>query len=183
MKIKAFAMKKDNTSTPDTPPFLQDLHVKGTGFSLPEGYFDDLESSVMARLEAAGDLKRPLLLVTKRPGLFASLIRPPMLWASAAALVLLLAAVWLIRTPSAPVNQTGLAAGELTEEDIEQYLLDNATQFEPVQLAALSKEAVTVAPDTPVKGKPIQHTPLELRPEDLNYILDEMTDEELEQIL
>lgn len=176
-------MKKKHTNTSDVPPFLQDLQTKGTGFSIPEGYFDDLESSVMARLEAAGDLKRPALVVTKRPGLFASFVRPKLLWA--AALTLLLAAVWLIQTPSAPINQTGLAATELTEEEIEQYMLENATQFDPVQLAALSTETVEVEPSaqTPKHSPSSKQSPIELRPEDLDHILDEMTDEELEQIL
>ena len=179
-------MDKKHTSSTDIPPFLQDLKAKGTGLNIPEGYFDDLESSVMARLESAGDLAQPAWVVKKRPkGLFASFVRPRLIWASAAAFALLLATVWLIKTPSSPANQTGLASSDLSEEDIEQYLLENANAFELAQLADLSRDNASAAPSTapPAKEKPVAPAALELRPEDLDDILDDMTDEELEQIL
>ena len=170
-------------------PWLNDLKSKGEGFEIPEDYFGDMEESLFARIEAAGPLERPALKPAKRSGMFASFIRPRAAMAYAAALAVLLAAVWLIRLQTTKAPETVVASAELSEEDIESYLLENVHDFDPDQLAALEptatesmEEESAPAPSNPgKKAKTIHHE--DLHPEDLEQIIDEMSDEELERML
>lgn len=167
----------------DLPPFLQDLKRKGDGLQVPEGYFDDMEAAVFARLRSAGDLDRPALTVVKKPGLFVQFLRPRAAMAYAAALALVLAAVWFVRQSVTSVPEAPLATLELSEDDIEAYVLENVHEFEPEQLASLSKEDLPeITTENPTPSAQPQAVE-ELHPDDLDQILDEMTDEELEEIL
>lgn len=182
--INIFVMKKHNLEE-DLPPFLRDLKEKKDGFKVPEGYFEDMEQSVFARLKASGDLDQPKLKVTKRPKMYAAFIRPQAALAYAAVLALVLTAIWFFRPPSPAVQAPVLATVELTEDELESYLLENAQEFEPEQLASLNPtEMEAVEEDTPSET-PNQKRPAaeDIHPDDLDHILDEMTDEELEQIL
>ncbi len=177
-------MKKEPIND-EIPAFLQEMKGKADGYKIPEGYFDAMESAVFARLEASGGLAKPELKVTKRPGMFAAFIRPKAALAYAAALALILTSVWFIRQNTAVEAQAQVASVLLTEEDLEFYLLENAHEFDPKQLASLSSVEKTAWDETPVneaiKGK--APVPQEIHPDDLDDILDEMTDEELEAIL
>lgn len=177
-------MKSDKLKE-ELPQFLQDLKAKGDGLHVPEGYFEEMEDAVFARLRASGDLDRPKMQVVKRPGLFAAYIRPRTAMALAAALALVLAAVWFVRQSASVTQETPLASTELTEEDIEAYVLDNLHEFDAEQLASLTKEEIIepIEETTPNTPKPKNSNPEEIHPDDLDEILDEMTDEELEQIL
>jgi hypothetical protein len=100
-------------------------------------------------------------------------------------LAMILAAVWFFRVPEPVAQETPMASYELTEDDLEAYVLENVHEFDTEQLASLSTvemEPLNEAanPETPVKKR---STPETLHPDDLDEILDEMTDEELEQIL
>lgn len=169
----------------DIPPFLKALKGKDDGLKVPEGYFEDVEGAVFARLKSAGDLNRPVLAPKKRSGWSGLFIRPKVAMAYAAALAMMLAAVWFIRQSTYTVPETTLFSAELTEEDLESYLLENLEEFDPHQLASLNV-AVPAEPleeggsDSSPKNN---STPSEIHPDDLDDILDEMTDEELEQIL
>jgi len=179
-------MKKENLDDElkNLPPLLTDLKAKGDGFNVPEGYFDHMEDAVFARLKASGDLGRSTMKVLKRPGLFPLFIRPRTATALAAALALVLAAVWFFRQPDV-IEPLPLASTELTEDDIETYVLENLHEFDPAQLAALTPEETTEPAEesTPYTTKKKNSASEELHPDDLEKILDEMTDEELEQIL
>jgi len=165
-------------------PFLKDLKQKGDGFKVPDGYFDGLEDAVFARLEASGDAGRPKIKVVKRPFLSVSFIRPKAAMAYAAVMALVLTAVWFFRQP-ATVQPLPYVSVELTEDDLEAYLLENLNEFEPEQLVALTPETPVQNMEAPTSGKKEKNTgnSSELHPDDLDKILDEMTDEELEQIL
>lgn len=178
-------MKHKHKTDEDIPDFLQQLKEKGDGFSLPESYFEDMEDAVFARLKASGDLDRPKISVAKRQGLFPLFIRPRTAMALAAALALILAAVWFFRQADAGLEETQIASVELTEDDIESYVLDNVHEFDPEQLAALTTEEASESTleNVPATTKQSNRSVEELHPDDLDQILDEMTDEELEQIL
>lgn len=175
---------KENNLDDDLPQFLKDLKEKGDGFKVPEGYFEDMEHSVFNRLESSGGSVRPIIKTVKRPGLFPLTIRSRTATALAAALALILAAFWFICQPQA-IQPLPLASTELTEDDLETYVLENVHDFDPEQLAALSPAEITELPQETEPATPKKNgTPSdEIRPEDLEKILDEMTDEELEQIL
>ncbi len=179
-------MKKENLDDElkNLPPFLKDLKAKGDGFNVPEGYFEEMEEAVFARLKASGDLGRSTMKVVKRPGMFPIFIRPRTATALAAALALILAAVWFFRQPGA-IEPLPLVSTELTEDDIETYVLENLHEFDPAQLAALTPDETAEPAEqfTPGTTKKKSSASEELQPDDLDKILDEMTDEELEQIL
>ncbi len=181
-------MKKQNLDEElkTISPFLKDLKGKGDGFKFPEGYFEDLEHTIFARIESSGGMGRPTMKRSERLRIFASFIRPQAAMAYAAALALVLAAVWFIRQDSAAVQDaTLLASTELTEDDLESYVLENLHEFEPAQLASLSSDENAEAIEKPALGKQKKNSAAsdEIQPDDLDKILDEMTDEELEQIL
>ncbi len=179
-------MKKENIDDElkSISPFLKDLKGKGDGFEIPEGYFEDMEEAVFARLKSSGDLGRPTMKVVKRPGLFPLAIRPRTAMAMAAALALILTAIWFIRQPQS-VQPMPFVSSELTEDDLEYYVLENVHEFDPEQLAELTQAETPEPNEEATSGKPKKNrsTSDEIRPEDLEKILDEMTDEELEQIL
>lgn len=168
----------------ELPPFLRETKEKGDGFKVPEAYFEELEDAVFKRLEAGGDMRRPIMKVSKRSGSFPLFIRPRTAMALAAGMALVLAAIWFFNQPAAVPSQQ-MAAVELTEEDLESYLLDNVHEFDPEQLAALNTNEIIETSsennnDSPKKNQPAAD---DIHPDDLDHILDEMTDEELEQIL
>lgn len=179
-------MKKENLDDElkSISPFLKDLKGKGDGFKVPEGYFEDMEDAVFARLKSAGDMDRPSMRVVKRPSMFQLSIRPRTAMGLAAALALMLTAVWFIRQPQV-VQPMPFVSTELTEDDLETYVMENVHDFEPEQLATLTPEETTEQPEeaTPGTTKRKSATSDEIHPDDLDKILDEMTDEELEQIL
>ncbi|MDO8366614.1 MAG: hypothetical protein Q7T20_07460 [Saprospiraceae bacterium] len=180
-------MKKENLDDElkAISPFLKEMKGKGDSFKVPEGYFEDLEDAVFARLESSGGLRRPKIKAAKRPGLFAAFIRPPAAMAYAAAMALILAAVWFIRQDVASVQEVPHFSTELTEDDLESYVLENLHEFDPEQLAALTPEVTSKPIERASSGKMKKNSSAsdEIHPDDLDKILDEMTDEELEQIL
>ncbi|MFN0173696.1 MAG: hypothetical protein ACKVU0_03520 [Saprospiraceae bacterium] len=166
-------------------PLLKELKEKGDGFKVPEGYFEDLEHTILARIESSGVAGRPARKVNKRPGLFTIFIRPQAAMAYAAALALILAAVWFIRQDASPIQDEPFVTTELTVDDIESYVLENLHEFEPEQLASMTQEETSEGADKPAGKNQKKNSSAsdEIHPDDLDKILDEMTDEELEQIL
>lgn len=180
-------MKKQNLdeALKDISPFLKELKGKGDGFKVPEGYFENLEHTILARIESSGDAGRPAMKISKRPGLFSLFIRPQAAMAYAAALALVLAAVWFIRQDANTSQDIPLVSTELTEDDLEFYVLENLHEFEPEQLASLTQEETAEGTEKPAGSNQKKNSSSsdEIHPDDLDKILDEMTDEELEQIL
>ena len=102
--------------------------------------------------------------------------------AVAAIFSIAIAAVWFFK-PITMVDQP-LASVELSTDDIETYLLENVQDFEVEQLATLPDE------DENEYQLPAQKTPStstdpleEFSPEDVEHLLNDMTEEELEEIL
>lgn len=169
------------------PPFLQQLKDKGDGFKVPEGYFEQLENAVLTRLKVAGNLRQP---ISKSPFLtqkFRVSIGPRAAVSLAAALALVLTAIWFVKPKWSPPPKGGdrcAALALLTEDDIASYLLENAYELDPSQLALLqSEENQPLHKERTDKKTPQQPSTTELQPEDLDAILDYMTSEELEEIL
>lgn len=102
--------------------------------------------------------------------------------AAAAAIALAIAAVWFF-SPS-PSIVPGVAAVELSEEEIESYVLENVQDFEADQLATLPEEELNEYQTPQLQQPPKAEDLLDnIAPEDVEKILNEMTDEELEDIL
>jgi hypothetical protein len=163
-------------------PWLHRQQQQGDGFKVPEDYFDTFEDRLMGRIEADGITpNRP---VHSSPRLAIRAYMPRLAMAAAAACALLLAAVWFFRpTPEEVLQQ--VASVELSEEEIETYVLDHVHDFETEQLAMLPEEEMEAEPAvTPEKAGAKNRDLLdEIAPEDVEQILYDMTEEELEDIL
>lgn len=161
-------------------PWLRDMKRPDDGFQLPEGYFDALEDRVMARLEAEG-LRQVPALQAVRGGQWWR--QPRMMWAAAAVSCAVLAAVWLLR----PQPQVAVAAADLSAEELEEYVLENVHEFEVEQLASITKEYGSEASEPRIEPTDNQQKMPsagdEFSPEDVDKLLDDMSDEELESIL
>lgn len=160
-------------------PLLGDLKSRGNdAFRVPEGYFSGLENEVFATIDAIGACRKPVpeTAFSARVGQWLAAIWPPKLaLAMAGTFALALGAWWLLRpAPDAPA---AVAAVEISEEDAESFVLAHVADFEPTQLVPENVE------DLP---NPI-HESIEknggIHDNDLELLLDDMTDEELEELL
>jgi hypothetical protein len=175
-------MKKDSLDDElnKLSPWLREQRRKGDGFRLPDDYFEGLEARVFERIDAGAAHGRPTLRVVKKNAGLA--IRPRTALALAAALSLVLAAVWFFRQPTETLAP--IASVELTDEEIEAYVLSNVHDFEADQLASLppDESLESNAPSEQMPKKP-KHLLDDLKPEDVDALLNDMTEEELEELL
>ncbi len=166
-------------------PLLGSLKEKaGAGFQVPEGYFSGLENEVFRQLDAIGAKRRPAP-APERPSLWQFLERwwrPRTALALAGMLTLALAAWWYFRPAAAEVD--AMAANAVTAEDAEAYLFDNLMELDPAQLAAALPAEKLPAISLPTNPeRPSAEPEIELRPEDLDNLLRDLTDEELRELL
>jgi hypothetical protein len=164
-------------------PFLRDLKRKKEPLKVPDGYFEQMEQSVFQKLEAAGAQRKPVLRPQK--SLQARLFNPRLMMAAAAAISIALAAWWFLMPPTA-MAPPNLMAMDMSDEELESYLLENIHEFDLDQLASLDQEELpventpTTSPEPASKSKPNLD---DLKLEDVESILKDMSDEELEQLL
>ncbi len=204
-------MKNLDDELRDLSPLLRDLKRQDDGLRAPEGYFDDFEAQMSGKLAAIGGGKpwpeqqtiQPYNLVGKVVARLTwsrttelvqrtTKLRRQALPALAAGLALVAAAVWFFRSPSI-VHQAPMLAQvtmpELSEEDIESYVLENVHEFDTEQLASLPAVETSDAAPEPTIAKPSQKRSKRqqaldnLRPEDVNNMLDGLSDEDLEKLL
>ena len=168
--------KKINQELEELSPLLRQLREQGDGLETPHDYFDSFEDNLKLRMAKQGVRRHALqqvhIPVQRRmwPGVLAA----------AASLALILGAVWYFNTGSDPRE---LVAMELSPEEITAYMMENAADFEPEQLAAL--EEVPAENNQPVTPDKTTTTPENeaVPPGGLEEIIDEMTDEELAELL
>lgn len=167
-------------------PLLREVRGQDDSFRVPEGYFGALEDSVLGRVDASA-MRRKQVMGARRGGLFARFSRSQVAWAVAAALTLVLAATWLFRTPPQTDALQAATAQELTEEEIEAYVLENIRDFDAELLADVpvnSRALPETKPASPAETKTKTSDPLDdLSDEELELLLKEMSDEELENLL
>ncbi len=169
-------MEKENFE--DLSPFLKDLKRKGEDQRVPAHYFDGLEDAVFAQIKNKG-LDRQ----TVTPAMKASQGgRFNRIWLVAAAVVLLVSAVWFLRFSNNSQSLAPYAQIELTEEEVETYLLDHVHDFELEALSAIGADLEDL--DMPNKKSGNNHRKSDdLTPEDIESVIDQMSDEELEDLL
>ncbi|MEO6759727.1 MAG: hypothetical protein ABIO24_09765 [Saprospiraceae bacterium] len=173
-------------------PFLRDLKARGDGFQSPPGYFDALENQVFDRLEQL-EPRQPLTgwRTTTGGRLRRWLLQTRTLTAMAAGLVLIAAALWFFKPTTVVEQQSTLAQvsmPELSEAEIESYVLENIREFDTEQLAALPPVVVVDhGPELPPSSTPHrtkrQQALDNVRPEDLENLLNDLSDEDLEKLL
>lgn len=173
-------------------PLLNSLRGGGSGLQVPDGYFEELETSVFRQLDALGAKRKPL--VSPQTGRswwqwLQHLWQPRFALALAGVVTISLTAWWYFRPQTAVFPESQIAAIPLTADDAEAYLLDNLMELEPEQLAlALPAENLPVIAIEPAENAnnsspEIKHREIELSHDDLEDILRDMTDEELEDLM
>lgn len=105
----------------------------------------------------------------------------------AAASVSLIVAAWLLLRP-APVANYATAQTDMSAEDLHACLLDNAAELDMDQLAVLYEEAEPVSPpdaSSPASHDSVPGNPSEksLKTDDIQLLINDLSEEELEEIL
>ncbi len=160
-------------------PLLSSLKEKKDPHRLPDGYFDQLEANVFQRLEAEG-LRVP---IPETKSGWSVWLSPARIAAAAAAVAVLITAIWWLRpTEESQLTQTDTLE-EITPEMAEAYIQENILDFDEDLLTANldngeSNTNEELLPE--VKPKNNKKPPVE---DDLDQILDDLTEEELEDLL
>lgn len=160
-------------------PWLKEQRQKGDGMRVPEGYFEDFEQRVFEKIDREAYRKKVL---TPKQGFS---VRSTRAWmAAAAGLALVLAALWFIRQPNN--NENTLAENDLNLEEVTDYLVENAHDFDLAQLEEINIAAYSEPhEDQSPEPAPVEQdkAPNEVQNEDVKEILEDMTDEELESLI
>ncbi|HNL38175.1 MAG TPA: hypothetical protein PKL15_03325 [Saprospiraceae bacterium] len=190
-------MKKDkellDQELRDLSPFLRDMRGKDDGFRIPENYFESLEDDVFTQIDALG-ARRKVNGAKNRTTLLnwlGALWQPRIALALGSLTLVAVAAWWWLKPqPAAAPEVLPIANIELTPEELEAYVLENVTDFEPEQLAALA--VLEEEPADPASNNPSQSTTTpkktkvdtdDLSPEELEILINDLTDEEIEKML
>lgn len=164
--------------------FLSTERQKKNPFQTPEGYFEGLEDAVFEKIKAQG-IQRPATITSvKKAGDKRRWLYPGLM---AAASVSLIVAVWLLLRP-APVANYAATQADISAEDLHACLLDNAAELDMDQLAVLYDQAEPVsppgasfpAPHDSVPGEPSEKS---LKTDDIQLLINDLSEEELEEIL
>jgi hypothetical protein len=159
-------------------PRMRELKSQGDGMKVPSGYFEQLDDAVFARLDASGERRMP---PPEAVSGWRTWLNPRTLTAAAASVALVAGALWWLRPiqPDAPLATTEVL--ELSPDMARAYVEENIMEFDEDLLAAhIEKVIDDLAPSTP--SSPKSKTPPPPKDE-LDEILDELTDEELEDLL
>jgi hypothetical protein len=188
--LRQYDMEKDKNNIREElqglSPFLADLHSKDSGQKAPEDYFDQLESEVFRKIEEGGyQREAPTGSTPVWRGLIA-IRRSRFAMAAAAVFALVFGAWWFFRmqpasSPAVPENYQELAAA-LTAEDAAAYIAGNIHEFETATLETYVavEPAAESTPERPSKrARPLE----DLSEEQLDLLLQDLSDEELEEIL
>ncbi len=162
---------------------LSKLKAEKDPMSVPDGYFDRLEGAVFARLDAEGT-RVPVAAAPKGWKIWLS---PARLSVAAAVATIAVAAIWWLRPQPAPAIaavDTALEA-EFTAEMAETYIVEHIGDFEEEIDAELAEQLA----DAPIETNndysptPIPKKKNKKLDRDLEQILDDLTEEELEELL
>lgn len=159
-------------------PWLHQLPRGEDGLKTPPGYFEGLEEAIFSKIEAQ-EVRRPALAARK-----GGLLRPKMWSAAAAVAAIAVACWWMLRPQPSVTLPTETYAEALTEAEIEAYVLDNITEFDSDQLAAVnmgiaSEQMPNTAPATTATPRPADV----ITPAEMENLLQHMSEEELESLL
>jgi len=157
-------------------PMLKKYRDEDDGLKTPGYYFAGFDEKLAERLAKPGVRRHSLQELNKPvkrrlwpgiPGL-------------AASVALIVCAIVYFNQNTAPAEQVN---SELTPEDIELYLMENAADFEPEQLAVITEapthsgQSAVTAPATEITEK--EEIPAEV----VEKLMEEMTDAELADLL
>lgn len=171
-------------------PFLTPLKKGDDGFRVPADYFDNLEVEVFRQLDAISAQRTPTTFTSNRKGLswwqfMQRLWQPRVALAFAGVIALILTAWWYFTPSPTAITPPIMAAAEISADDAEAYLMDNLLELEPEQIALVlpADELPAITLEKPGNTNPAANRELQLHPDDLDDLLNDMSDEELESLL
>lgn len=169
----------------DLAPRLREMRQRGDGFQVPPGYFEGLEKDVFRQIDALGARRKVVTAPAAQRTSVWSWFWQPRLGLALGLLLALVAVIWWWRPPGE--QPADLAQTEISAEDAEAYLLDNLSEADPDLLASclsLEESADMEAAGQPAAGpSPTPVPDADISPEEIQHLLDDMTDEELEELL
>ena len=154
-------------------PLLRGLKEKGTGFSVPENYFQQLPDQILEQLKPSTQERvtaRPIWLENFQQFML-SLFQPRFALALASVLILVVAIIFI--NPGS--NEEVAMSIDLTEEEISAYIADNIEEFNIDMLIEGGEIDLGVISPTNTLSNPEE--------EDLDEYLDEIIDDlDLEEL-
>ncbi len=175
-------MKNIEEELRELSPRLADLRKQDDGMRVPEHYFENLESEIFKNLDEIGARRKPISQpspVGKLTAWMAGFWQPKFAIGLAAVLVLGFSAWWFFRPNSSAAVNSELAMTQISEDEIENFVLENVQQFDPGQLAPEIVEVEIPSSTDEVDDVKIEN----LKAADEQFLLDGMTDSELEELL
>ena len=160
---------------------LHALRQQEDGMQVPKDYFSSFEDRIFQQLEADGHRRE----VETPTFSFWKVFTQPKILMAAAACFALVASVWWWQ--SAPSAGSELVVQETTaqpSDDIDAYIEENIMDFDPEMLAELESEDLS---DSNPAASPSEMSDGQINKKDhsesIENILEEMSEEELEEIL
>jgi hypothetical protein len=166
----------------DLPPFLKEMKKNKTGFSVPENYFESVESEIFKNIDAIGARRKTMAAKSLGQGesffqnVFQTLWQPRVGFALAASLVMAFAAFWFFK----PMQKEQLATYtqvEISDEEAADFVLAHVQDFDPNQLAPENEQDIpSISTENPQEEADFDG-------KDIENLLEGMSDEDLEELL
>jgi hypothetical protein len=170
-----------NDELKEHAPELYQLRKKDGGMRIPEDYFKDFEARIFEKLDQEG-IRREAAKST----MFVRMFRSRYTLAAAAALALVIAAVWFFK-PSHDAAPSLAQKVELLPEDATFYVLENTQDFDIEQLASIDEIDLgksILFEQNPSGTQLSTESPVnEASEEEIKQILKDMSEEELESLI
>jgi hypothetical protein len=166
----------------DLPPFLKEMKKNKSGFSVPENYFESVESEVFKNIDAIGARQKAISIKqqgqekTFFQGVFHALWQPRVGFTLAASFVMAFAAFWFLK-PKQQEQLATYAHVEISEEEAADFVMANIQDFEPNQLAPENEQDIPS-----ISTKNVQDE-IDFDEKDMEKILESISDEDLEELL
>jgi hypothetical protein len=167
----------------DLPPFLKEMKQNKSGFSMPENYFDAVESSIFKNIEAIGARRKQIATKSswqeKMNAAINSLWQPRF----ALGLAVCIAILWSGWTWSKslymrmPQELAVITSIEISKEEAEAFVLANIQDFEPAQLAPEKEQDFPSLSQETTNDDPI------FEEKELDNILKDLNADDLEELL
>jgi hypothetical protein len=156
-------------------PWLHEQRGQGDGMQVPDNYFSQLEDTIFNRIDAEGHRKTP----AAAPNQWTVWTRR--LTAIAACFALVAATWWWMRPQSTDMASVPAPATEelaMMDSD-DAYIEENIMDFDPEMLAWEEETVSGNTTDQTQHPKPANN----LKQENIDELLEELSDEELEDLL
>jgi hypothetical protein len=164
----------------ELPDVLKKIKSSSEGLRTPDGYFEQFNDRMMDRLHQEG------LMTDRTSGVrWRTWVNIKSMSAAAAVTALLVAGWWWWQqpTPSAVAPLAQVEPVELTPDIAAEYIQANLEDFDEELLAVIGEMDEDVSPAEPEPPNPAPKKSKKIESEELDQLLDDLTEEEIEEML